>query len=63
MPGRSGIRKRSLIAALLFATADVAIRLLWRGRQRRHIDLGTVSERWLASERGLGHGSWKDVSR
>ena len=62
MQDRGGIRKPRLIAALLMATAGIAIRLLGRGRTRRTIELGTVSERWLASERGLRYDRSNDVS-
>jgi len=62
MPGKGGTGKPSLFAALLFATARVAIRLLGRRRKRRPIELGTVSERWLASERGLRYDRSNDVS-
>ena len=62
MPGSRGTTKPSLIAALWVATASIAIRLLGRGRKRRGIELGSVSERWLASERGLRYGGSNDVA-
>ena len=63
MPGSSGAPKPSVIAALFVATTRIAIRLLKRDRKHRAIELGSVSERWLASERGLRDGRSNDVSR